>query len=95
MATRATQRKKKKAKKTPARPGGRAKTGTRTRAQPKKAAPAIKSPQPMVTTTFRLPMDLLGELRVAATVRRNRFEKPYTQGAIVEAALRGWLATQK
>ena len=89
----ATLRKKKKRQKTTKRRAVAKKKVSRRRT--KTPVPAPATPQPLVTTTFRLPMDLIGELRVAATHRRNRFEQPYTQGGIVEAALRAWLASQK
>ena len=87
-------------KKSPTKKTARKKTvraGTEAKSRPRERSARQKAPQPVlipvgvVTTSFRLPPGLLGKLRLAATQRRNRLDKPYSQSAIVEQAIGEWL----
>jgi hypothetical protein len=79
----------------------RGKRKTARKKRPQKKAPRDRQAVPpaagtaVLTTSFRLSPELLAELRVRATLRRNRGADPYTQSAIVETALREWLANNR
>lgn len=85
-----TRKKAKTTRKAPAR-----KVSAKTTNKRRKGAPSVKvgegPPAQPVTVTLRLPSDLVSQLRTVATERRNAYAPPYTQGGIMEVAVREWL----
>lgn len=56
------------------------------------ASTSRPAPRPLQSITLRLTTDAVRMLRRAAALRGLDYVQPYTQQAIVEAALREWLA---
>ena len=54
-----------------------------------------RGPPDPVSVNVRLPEDLVHELRLRSTERRNAGTEPWTLQGIVREALRGWLSDPK